>query len=133
MLIFKYGFLQRDKSWDVDARKDAKNLKRWQRQHARECKRYLLAISLYQSAVKISSLLTLKNPLEKISRWAMSGMLDRASSLLACSDWDVFKSAYQGDQHKAQDGYTLFLSTGELPPEVMNYIDGLPCEEETYL
>jgi len=130
MLIFKYDLLRRRYKWDAGAQSGAKKSKQQQRGQKLQLAKFSLAQNL--SRLGASSFLSLSQKNQQISRWFMSGMLERASSLLACSDWDVFKSAYCGDNHKAQDGYTLFLSSGELPTEVMNYIDSLP-KEETYL
>ncbi len=62
-------------------------------------------------------------------RSAMSAMLERASFLLDCTEWDIFKRALSGSSVRTEKQYTAYLETGDLPAEVANYIHSLPYDE----
>lgn len=126
MLVFKYSLIKGAKKWDADAQNAEKNLKRTTKLKNQASQKFCRALKAYLLAVRFTRSLC---PKTNLNRWLMSGLLDRASILLACSEWDVFKSAYKGDGHRAQEGYTAYLSSGELPDEVINYIDSLPNDE----
>ena len=125
MLVFKYSLVKGAKKWDADAQNAEKNSKRITKLKKQAWQKFCRARKVSLLAARFLKFLRLQS----LSRWVMSGLLDRASILLACSEWDVFKSAYEGDGHRAQEGYTAYLSSGELPVEVINYIDSLPNEE----
>jgi len=130
VLIFKYPLIREKTKWGADAQNAEKNSKRITKLKNQASQKFCRALKAYLLAVRFTKFLC---PKTNLNRWLMSGLLDRASILLACSEWDVFKSAFAGDGHRAQEGYTAYLSSGELPEEVLNYIDALPKNEETYM
>ena len=63
----------------------------------------------------------------------MPTTLEKASDLLDCTEWDIFERAYSGSSPEIEKKYTTYLTTGELPPEVLNYINSLPHDENQNL
>jgi|TARA_Y100000294_G_C8382122_1_gene267209 hypothetical protein len=63
----------------------------------------------------------------------MPTTLEKASDLLDCTEWDIFERAYGGSSPEVEKKYTAYLTTSELPPEVLNYINSLPHDENQNL
>ena len=127
MLIFKYVNITGVYLWPV---LDAKNAVNGLKNKQEPLNKFCLAKRQSKSTANFSKSLRRKRSELCV---VMPTTLEKASDLLDCTEWDIFERAYGGSSPEVEKKYTAYLTTSELPPEVLNYINSLPHDENQNL